>query len=278
MARNNAWFSATISVMLGTAILYGYYMLFVVRTILISTCIDFALFLLSLSMAFTTALTDPGILPRQLNPKSTVRFTGGTDYGNPLTISRLVFNSQNPDFLFGKEIVVQGQGVFLKYCGTCELFRPPRCSHCSFCDNCVEEFDHHCPWLSNCIGKRNYRYFIGFIALLSITCLKVAITSSLLLFGNNLIISRGAKMWGMQVEWTVIVVLIICSLSFIISMILCIYHISLVAKSMTTSEHVKMSRVTTIKTTPPRDPFFTRVRLLFCGPRYSRFVNWAHCM
>ena len=41
-------------------------------------------------------------------------------------------------------------------------------SHCKKCDNCVENFDHHCPWLGNCIGKNNYYYFFIFLIFVNV--------------------------------------------------------------------------------------------------------------
>lgn len=65
----------------------------------------------------------------------------------------------------------------MKFCETCLIFRPGRSAHCNLCNNCVQEFDHHCVWLGTCIGKQNYPLFIAFSVALNVLLLTVIITS-----------------------------------------------------------------------------------------------------
>lgn len=51
-----------------------------------------------------------------------------------------------------RRITIDGIEIKIKYCRICKIFRPARSFHCHVCDNCVEKFDHHCPWLSQCVG------------------------------------------------------------------------------------------------------------------------------
>ncbi|KAM1282864.1 hypothetical protein ACFX2J_025798 [Malus domestica] len=56
-------------------------------------------------------------------------------------------------------------GNWSQLCATCKIVRPLRAKHCPTCDRCVEQFDHHCPWVSNCIGKKNKWDFFAFLVL-----------------------------------------------------------------------------------------------------------------
>lgn len=53
------------------------------------------------------------------------------------------------------------------YCDHCESFRPPLTVHCSTCQVCVADYDHHCPWTGKCVGHGNIAYFKMFIVALS---------------------------------------------------------------------------------------------------------------
>lgn len=48
-------------------------------------------------------------------------------------------------------------------------WKPPRAHHCSICGTCRLDFDHHCPWLGNCVTMRTMQRFLLFIGLTPLT-------------------------------------------------------------------------------------------------------------
>ena len=60
-------------------------------------------------------------------------------------------------------------------CETCDIIKPPNTSHCRLCYNWIQGFDHHCFFISNCVGIRNHKQFFFFYIYGSFGCLLIII-------------------------------------------------------------------------------------------------------
>ncbi len=150
--------------------------------------------------------TEPGIVPRR---------SGSDSSSSPTT------HSANPAPSI--ETIVNGVKIDRKWCYTCNLYRPSRGKHCALCNCCIDKFDHHCVWLSNCIAERNYRKFFFLIS--NSMCLSLFVLVSLTLGSFE-----GWKAWLALLA------------SFVLSLItgnLFIYHLKLILRGSTSYEITK---------------------------------------
>jgi len=58
----------------------------------------------------------------------------------------------------------------LRFCVKCQNDKPDRSHHCSKCEKCILKMDHHCPWVNQCVGWRNYKFFMLFISYTTLLC------------------------------------------------------------------------------------------------------------
>lgn len=172
------------------------------------------------------AFMNPGIVPR--NDKIPDKLALNTATGMP-----------NHRFLRINAITVKQ-----KFCTTCMIFRPPRSKHCSFCDNCVLRFDHHCTWLGNCVGLNNYRHFVCLIysaTIFLIECIYIVFyifhTTNWQKYGDDA--TFGDWLWVVCKEPKLLVFVMYCLFLLVAVLLLSIYHTVISMQNLTTNEHVK---------------------------------------
>ncbi|GLJ22140.1 hypothetical protein SUGI_0415600 [Cryptomeria japonica] len=104
---------------------------------------------------FAVVFTDPGSVPSSWKP--VVDEESGETV--PLTCSPSI-PRQTFQQISG---INASSNSRLRYCRKCCQFKPPRCHHCCVCGRCILKMDHHCVWVVNCVGARNYKFFLLFL-------------------------------------------------------------------------------------------------------------------
>uniref|UniRef100_A0A8C5RYJ5 Palmitoyltransferase n=1 Tax=Laticauda laticaudata TaxID=8630 RepID=A0A8C5RYJ5_LATLA len=157
----------------------------------------------------------------------------------------------------------QAPNVRLRRCGYCMVKQPLRAKHCQACQQCVRRYDHHCPWIENCIGERNHPLFVLYLGL-----------------------QLAVLLWALQVAWSgfnfqsfswlwlqchlllllSFFLLLICT---VIATLLLGSHLYLVSCNTTTWEFMSRHRISYLKHCKVENPFDQGVLLnlwrFFCA-------------
>lgn len=209
------------------------------------------MWILALSFFVIASTSDAGVLPRNLHLPAGVqdhklKFVPEEYFNTILLPSK---KSERSDVPSGKsnrisdrvknrigklsrsKSISSSPGVTVKYCPTCHIWRPPRASHCGVCNSCVLNHDHHCVFLNNCVGTRNYKYFLWFLLTTVVSCIWLITTSFLKL-------SQGKFTSEISNHPITFLIGIYNCVGIIYVLLMLMFHIFLTANNITTREYL----------------------------------------
>jgi palmitoyltransferase ZDHHC9/14/18 len=239
------------------------------------------LMLISMVLFILTTFSDPGYIPPKevqvlLGIQNKIRSLFGINSINPLsaekaylcpTTNNLIIENEIDERLFlTEELLAQGY----KYCATCRIIRPPRASHCADCNKCCLRHDHHCPFVNNCVGQRNYVLFCSFIVSTVVLGLMV-LFSVILWIGNGTSQLNGDSLIVRIIGYAVGIP---TGLSLLAAFFLVGYHGFLACSGKTTREHLRgdsrrpdLTRTTVSDSAVLSSSFFARPPRLYPSMR-----------
>ncbi|KAL4491295.1 hypothetical protein ABPG72_021681 [Tetrahymena utriculariae] len=132
-----------------------------------------------------------------------------------------------------------------RYCVTCKLFKPERVHHCSQCQRCVLNMDHHCIWTANCVGLMNRKYFNLVLQWGTISLLLGAFFGSRYAYRTieDILYETENERWVWMIFHCFCLLIIVAGLSNLIGlMIFMLTHLNYILKNITTLDSIKGSK------------------------------------
>ncbi|XP_069913037.1 probable palmitoyltransferase ZDHHC11B isoform X5 [Oryctolagus cuniculus] len=151
------------------------------------------------------------------------------------------------------------------YCHLCQIKVNKHTKHCRTCNKCVAGFDHHCDWLNNCVGSRNYWYFFcsvlsALVALLFLMVIMLYIFTKQVMDPRSLRTDRHYKevedgTWLLflpvlptRVKTPVVLCIGVAALLLSLSIVsalgrLFVFHVYLIAKKMSTRDFIAQGQL-----------------------------------
>ncbi|GBE59449.1 DHHC zinc finger domain-containing protein [Babesia ovata] len=220
---------------------------------------NLVLYVLLVVEFFVMTLSNPGVLKKKHFPAQAYNHLTGA------------YRQVAPQRFL--EIQINGQVISTKYCVTCHIYRPPRTVHCSSCGGCVLRYDHHCPYVGNCIGFNNYRRFYCFVVTCCLYYLAMLVSSVYRFVGFF------PKPWEafekepasslctfLSIIWNTLVLWLVLGL--------CCFHVLIISRGQSTYDRIKGNYM-------GFNPFYRGCKrslfdMLFMRHRLMRFVNpWS---